>query len=106
MTMRWQWVAMDMQNVCKCCTIHPKQQSLMWTVWGGGDKRKGGFGGIEPQKRVEVEVIEWRSVDLHSINSKSTFRPPQGSKHTGTYSACILGVRLRYRRHGKHVYWQ
>jgi hypothetical protein len=25
-------------------------------------------------------------------------------KHMGTYSACVLGVRLRYQRHGKHVY--
>jgi hypothetical protein len=26
-TMRWRWVASDMQNACKCCAIHPKQQS-------------------------------------------------------------------------------
>ncbi len=25
------------------------------------------------------------------------------AKDTITYSACVLGVRLRYRRHGKHV---
>jgi hypothetical protein len=41
--------------------------------------------------------------DDHKINSKSTFRPPQSRKGTTTYSACILGVRLRYRRHGEHV---
>ncbi len=65
--------------------LHPsKQQSTNEIVWGGGDKRERRFGGIEPQKRVEVELIEWRSVDLHSINSKSTFRPPQGGKHMGT----------------------
>jgi hypothetical protein len=50
----------------------------MWIVWGGGDERKGGFKGIKPQKRVKVELIEWRLVDLHSINSKSTFYPSQG----------------------------
>ena len=33
----------------------------MWTVWGGGDKGKGHFGGIEPQERVEVELIEFPS---------------------------------------------
>jgi hypothetical protein len=76
----------------------------MWTVWGGGEEREGRFGGIEPQKRVEVELIEWRLVDLHSINSKSTFCPPQGDKHMGTYFACVLGVRLHSRRHGKNVY--
>ncbi len=75
---------------------------LMWPVWGGGDKREGQFGGIEPQKRVKVELIEWRSIDLHSISSKSTFCPPQSSKCTGAYSACILGVRLCYWRHGEH----
>ncbi len=77
---------------------------LMKTVWGGGDKKEGHFGGIEPQKQVEVELIEWRSIDLHSIDSKSIFRPPQSGKRTGTYSACILGVWLRYRHHGKRVY--
>jgi hypothetical protein len=35
---------------------HPsKQQSTNVTVWGGGDKREGQFGGIKPQKRVDVE---------------------------------------------------
>ena len=56
------------------------------------------------QKRVEVEAIEWRSLHLHSINSKTTFRPPQCRERTGTYSACVLGVRLRYQRHGDHVF--
>jgi hypothetical protein len=59
---------------------------------------------MEPQKRVKVELIEWRSIDLHLIDSKSTFRPPQSSKRMGTYSACVLGVRLRYQRHGKLVF--
>ncbi len=75
---------------------------LMWIVQEGGDKREGQFGGIESQKGVKVELIEWRSIDLHSINSKSTFHSPQSDKRTGTYSACNLGVRLRYQRHGEH----
>jgi hypothetical protein len=84
---------------------HPsKQQSTNVTDWGGRDEREGRFGGIEPEKRIKVELIEWRSVDLHSINSKSTFPLPQGGKHMGTYSACFLGVRLCYWRYGKHVY--
>jgi hypothetical protein len=41
--------------------------------------------------------------DDHKINSKSTLRPPQSRKCTITYSTCVLGVRLRYRRQGKHV---
>ena len=41
--------------------------------------------------------------DDKKINSQSTFRPPQSGKGTITDFACVLGVRLRYRRHGKHV---
>jgi hypothetical protein len=54
------------------------------------------FGGLGRQKRVEVEVIEfeWRSLHLHSINSKPTFRPSKCRKRTGKYSAHVLGVRL------------
>ncbi len=77
---------------------------LMWTNFGGWDKREVQFGGIEPQKRVKVESIEWRSIDHHSIDSKSTFSPPQSGKHMGTYSACLLlEVRLCYQRHSKHI---
>ena len=42
-------------------------------------------------------------IDDQTINSKSTFRPPQSRKGTITYSACVLGVRLHYRRHGEHA---
>jgi hypothetical protein len=41
--------------------------------------------------------------DNQQINSKSIFRPPQSRQGTITDSTCVLGVRLRYRRHGKHV---
>jgi hypothetical protein len=41
--------------------------------------------------------------DNQQINFKSTFHPPQSRKGTITYSTCVLGIRLRYRRHGKHV---
>ncbi len=41
--------------------------------------------------------------DDQKINSNSTFCPSQSRKGTGTYSACILGIRLRDRCHGVHV---
>jgi len=41
--------------------------------------------------------------DDQKINSKYTFHTPQSRKGTITYSACVLGVRLRYWHHGKHV---
>ncbi len=31
--------------------------------------------------------------------------PPTPGKRTGTYYACVLGVRLIYRHHGEHVLW-
>ena len=76
---------------------------LMPTVWGGVDQREGRFRGTEGQKRVEVEAIGWISLHLHSINSKSTFRTPPSGKRMGSYSACVLGVRMRCLRHGEHV---
>ncbi len=41
--------------------------------------------------------------DDQKINSKSTFCPSMSRKGTRNYSACILGIRLRYRCHGAHV---
>ncbi len=93
-----------MQNTCKCCVIHPKQQSTNVDSLEKRKQEREEIWGDRTSDKIKVELIEWRSLDLHSINSKSIFHPPQGSKHMGTYSACILGVRLRYQRHGKHIY--
>jgi hypothetical protein len=41
--------------------------------------------------------------DDQKINSISTFCPSQSKKGTGTYSACVLGIRLCYQCHGAHV---
>ncbi len=41
--------------------------------------------------------------DNQKINSKFTFCPPQSRNCTGTYSACVLGIGLRYWCHGAHV---
>ncbi len=40
---------------------------LMSTVWGGVDEREGRFGGMEGQKRVEVEAIGWRSFAVEGM---------------------------------------
>ena len=76
---------------------------LMLTVWGGVDQKEGRFWGTEGPKWVEVEAIGWRSLHLHSINSKLTFYTPSSGKRMGSYSACVLGVRLCCRCHGEHV---
>jgi hypothetical protein len=41
--------------------------------------------------------------DDQKINSKSFFCPSQSRKGTRTYSACVLGIRLRYQCHGAHI---
>ncbi len=67
-------------------------------------RERDNFGGGGGRKRVGVEKIEWGALLGHKINSKPSFRPPQCRERTQTYSTCVLGVRLRYRRHGDHVY--
>ena len=61
----------------------------------------------ERQRRIERDDDDGddndEEKDDQTMNSKSTFRPPQSRRDTITYSACILGVRLLYRCHGKHV---
>jgi hypothetical protein len=85
------------------CTPIRRQQSTNEAVWVEGDKREDNSWGWATEK-VKVEAIWWRSLDLHSIKSKSTFCPLQSRKSTGTYYTYILGVRLSYWHHGKHVY--
>ena len=73
----------------------------------GIDTRIEVAGRRERQWRIEREDDDGDNgdgeKDDQKINSKSTFRPPQSRKGTITYSTCVLGVRLRYRRHGEHV---
>ncbi len=89
---------------CNRCASHPRQQPINGdslrrrrgeskTIWGDGMTDKGQGGGNL------VEMME-----LHKIASKSIFRSPQSSKRAGTYSTCILGVRLRYPRHDQLVF--
>jgi hypothetical protein len=51
----------------------------MWVGRGGREKREEQFGGIEPQKQFKVELIEWRSIDLHLINFNSTSAHPRAA---------------------------
>ena len=72
---------------------------LMSTVWGGVVEREGRFWGDGTAEKCRGGVDWVVAFELHSINSKPTFRSPQCRKRTGNYSAYVLGVTLRYRRH-------
>jgi hypothetical protein len=41
--------------------------------------------------------------ELHEITSLPYFRAPRSNERTGTYFACVLGVRLRSQRHDQLV---
>jgi len=63
-------------------------EAIMSTDWI--EERDGQFlGGMGRQKRVKVEAIAWRH-----LNSTESI----------TYSACVLGVRLRFWPNGKHIH--
>jgi hypothetical protein len=115
-TMRWQRGQMDDNDAMAMggqrhaklllAPCHPSETTTNLCRQFGEEstEERDNFRGEGRQKRVAVEEIEWRSLHFHSINSKPTFRPPQYIERTGTYFACVLGVRLHYRRHGDHVY--
>ena len=79
---------------------------LMLIVGGGGDKR--GRGMIVGDRMTEKgrgggNLVE--TFELHEITSLPYFCTPRSTKKTGTYFACVLGVRLLCQRHGQLVFW-
>ncbi len=44
----------------------------------------------------------WCPIIINLFCTSDAFHPPQSGKRTAPYSACILGVRLRYQHHGEH----
>jgi len=77
---------------------------LMVIVGGGRQKR----GTIVEDRMTEKgqgggDLVE--TFDLHEITSLPNFRAPKSSERTGTYSACVLSVRLRCQeRHGQLMF--
>ena len=41
--------------------------------------------------------------DLHQINPRHKFHPPQSRTRTGTLSSCVLGVRLNHPHHDESM---
>ncbi len=104
MMMEWQsgWPATAESNRC---ATHPRQQPINGdslgrrkgksaAIWGDGMTDKGQGGG---------NLVE--TLELDEIASKPIFCSPQCTKRARTYSACILGVRLRYLHHDQLVFW-
>jgi hypothetical protein len=45
-----------------------------------------------------------KTFELHKITSLPNFRAPKSSERTGTYSTCVMGVRLRCQHHDQLVF--
>ena len=51
------------------------------------------------------DLVETFAFELHEITSLPNFRAPRSSERTGTYSTCVLSVRLPCQRHDQLVFW-
>ena len=94
-----QWAASGRVEALERCATHPRQQSTNVDNLGGIDEREGQYQGDGTTEKCRGGGNWVVAFELHSINSKPTFRPPRCRKRTGTYFANILGVTLRYWRH-------
>jgi hypothetical protein len=77
-----------------------KQQSTVGDNQGSriGEKTTTSLGCETPEEgHGRGNLVEF--FELHEIDSRPTFRLPRSRRRTGTYSACVLGVGLRYWRH-------
>ena len=87
-------------------TAPPIQGSnqLMVIVGGGRRQKRGAIVGdrMTEKGRGGGDLVE--TFDLHGVTSLPNFRAPKSSERTGTYSACVLSVRLRYQRHGQLMF--
>ena len=79
-------------------------KQLMVIVWGGRRHKRGMIvgDGMTEKGRGGGDLVE--TFELHEITSLPYFRAPRSSERTGTYSACVLGVRLRCQRHDQLVF--
>jgi hypothetical protein len=115
MTMRWQRGRMDNNDAMAIggqqhaersrAPRHPSETAINLCRQFGEEltRERDNFGGGDDRKGSR-----WRRLSGdHFISTQSIPNLPSGPQYierTGTYSACVLGVRLRYRRHGDHVY--
>ena len=77
---------------------------LMLIVVGERRQERGTIVGdrMTEKGRGGGDLVE--TFELHEITSLPYFRAPRSSERTGTYSACVLGVRLRCQRHDQLVF--
>jgi hypothetical protein len=93
------WAASGNQDTGGRCASYPTQQSTAGDNLG---------------RRIQEKVTSWvcptteeghrggnlvECFELHEIDPRRTFRPPQSSTRTGTYSAYVLGIGLPYPSH-------
>jgi hypothetical protein len=96
-----------MQNAHKCCPTHPRQQSTFVDSWGGVEEReRDNFGGWDDRKGSRWRRLGGdhfrRSLHLHSINSKPTFRPYFLGRATNRRKFCSVRLRTPYNHDSYH----
>ena len=84
---------------------HPRQRATHDDSWGGRRQERGMIVGdrMTEKGRGGGDLVE--TYELHEVTSLPNFRAPKSSKRTGTYSACVLHVRLLCQRHGHLMFW-
>ena len=77
---------------------------LMLDSKGGRRQERGVIVGdrMTEKGRGGGDLVE--TFELHEIISLPNFCAPKSSERTGTYSTCVLGVRLRCQRHDQLVF--
>ena len=89
------------KSTCKHCTPHLRQQSTHGDSWGGRRQERGRIVG---DRMTEKSRGGGKWVETFENTPLPTFHAPKSCGRTGTYSACILGVRLCCQRHDQLMF--
>jgi hypothetical protein len=97
---KWQPAGTDKRQKATITTT-----MMLWSsspLTGGEERQRGEKGSADNGDDNNGDNNDGENDD-QKINSKYTFCPSQSRKGTGSYSTCVLGIRLRYRCHGLHM---
>jgi hypothetical protein len=86
-------------------TVPPiRGDNLLMLIFGLGGAKRGGLVGDRMTEKGQSGGDLVETFELHKITSFSYFRTPRSSERAGTYSVCVLGLRLSCQRHGQLMF--